>query len=877
MKNKILYIFLYIILNSFFLFNAKSSEQFNFDVTEIEILENGNKIKGLKKGTVKTNDGIRISADTFIYDKISNILTANGNVEIIDNEKDLKIYSESAIYQKNREILITKINSKATYQTGKVILADTFIFDRKENILKATGTVKIEDSINDYLIKGSDFTYYRNFEKIISKGDTEALISSHYKINSKDVTHLLNKNILSSKKKTKIKNQKNSQIYFIEKFEYQINTETLKGEEILIITNFNSPKSDKFFLKNAIINLKNKRFIAKDTEIELHKDIFDNSNNDPRLKGVSSSSNNEITTINKGIFTSCKKNDNCTPWSIKAKKIKHDKLKKQLTYNKAVLNIYDIPVLYFPKFFHPDPSVKRQSGLLKPTINNSNILGSSLTMPYFKVISDDKDFTFKPTWFDSNILMTQNEFRKTDDNYSILADFSFVKGYHSKTTNKKKNISHLFLNSKHNLELDNFNKSDLILSIENVTNDTYLKVFDAYITKSSARPKDLNNLNNHLKLILDHEKFNFEGGVETNENLQVTRSSDKYQYILPYYNFDTVLNKKFYNGSVILSSSGSNTLINTNNLETNIINDINYYSQDFISNLGVKKNFDINIKNLNSIGKNNLNYKSSPQLEIVSLFNAEASWPLFKNVRNYDNYLTPKVSFKFNPSDMKNHASSNNKVDVGNIFATNRLGLNDTYEAGRSLTLGIDYRKENLDDINKYFEFKLATALRDKKENFISSKSTLNRKTSNLFGSTTSNISNNLQFNYNFAIDNDFNTFEYNDFNATFSVNNIITKFNFIEENGEMGDTNALESAFSYQFNSENYLSYNTRRNRKLNLTEYYDLVYEYKNDCLTAGIKYKKSYYQDRDLKPAENLLFTITLFPLTNYEYDAKNIVNK
>ena len=203
MKNKILYIFLFIILNSFFLFNAKSSEQFNFDVTEIEILENGNKIKGLKKGTVKTNDGIRISADTFIYDKISNILTANGNVEIIDNEKDLKIYSESAIYQKNREILITKINSKATYQTGKVILADTFIFDRKENILKATGTVKIEDSINDYLIKGSDFTYYRNFEKIISKGDTEALISSHYKINSKDVTHLLNKNILSSKKKNK--------------------------------------------------------------------------------------------------------------------------------------------------------------------------------------------------------------------------------------------------------------------------------------------------------------------------------------------------------------------------------------------------------------------------------------------------------------------------------------------------------------------------------------------------------------------------------------------------------------------------------------------------------------------------------------------------
>ena len=46
---------------------------------------------------------------------------------------------------------------------------------------------------------------------------------------------------------------------------------------------------------------------------------------------------------------------------------------------------------YFPKFFHPGPSVKRQSGLLVPHINNSNILGSSLQIPYFHVLSDNKD------------------------------------------------------------------------------------------------------------------------------------------------------------------------------------------------------------------------------------------------------------------------------------------------------------------------------------------------------------------------------------------------------------------------------------------------------------------------------------------------------
>ena len=70
------------------------------------------------------------------------------------------------------------------------------------------------------------------------------------------------------------------------------------------------------------------------------------------------------------------------------------------------------------------------------------------------------------------------------------------------------------------------------------------------------------------------------------------------------------------------------------------------------------------------------------------------------------------------------------------------------------------------------------------------------------------------------------------------------------------------------KIDNQNFISFKTRRNRKLNLTEYYDLVYEYQNDCLIAGIKYNKSYYEDRDLKPSENLFFTINLVPLTTYE---------
>ena len=92
--------------------------------------------------------------------------------------------------------------------------------------------------------------------------------------------------------------------------------------------------------------------------------------------------------------------------------------------------------------------------------------------------------------------------------------------------------------------------------------------------------------------------------------------------------------------------------------------------------------------------------------------------------------------------------------------------------------------------------------------------------------------------------------------------------FGFTEENGKIGDSNVLENNTTINLNDDNFITFGTRRNRKINFTEYYDLVYEYKNDCLVAGIKYKRSYYQDRDLKPKEDLLLSVTFFPLSQYE---------
>ena len=47
------------------------AENFNFETTEIQISGNGNIYKGINGGVVTTDDGVKITSENFIYNKIT--------------------------------------------------------------------------------------------------------------------------------------------------------------------------------------------------------------------------------------------------------------------------------------------------------------------------------------------------------------------------------------------------------------------------------------------------------------------------------------------------------------------------------------------------------------------------------------------------------------------------------------------------------------------------------------------------------------------------------------------------------------------------------------------------------------------------------------
>ncbi len=83
-------------------------------------------------------------------------------------------------------------------------------------------------------------------------------------------------------------------------------------------------------------------------------------------------------------------------WQIRARKVTHDQLERQLYFEGAQFRILDVPVFYFPTLRLPDPTLERATGFLVPSIRTTSQLGTGLQVPYFFKIGDHKDLTVTP-------------------------------------------------------------------------------------------------------------------------------------------------------------------------------------------------------------------------------------------------------------------------------------------------------------------------------------------------------------------------------------------------------------------------------------------------------------------------------------------------
>ena len=776
----------------------------------------------------------------------------------------LKLYSQDVEFEssniefKDEGNLIFAFNSKTLIQSQDIIIeSDKVIYNKRNNTLVFYENVSLKDLKKNLILTGNNISYDLNTNIIFGEGKTNFNIDNKYKINSQDVFYNKNTKEIFSNELTKIEDLNNN-FYHLEKyFKFDIVNETILSERSNILDN----KNNKYIFEDLIINLKDNHIAGKEIKIEFENSYFGNNRNDPVLKGRSAHSNDEHLKVYKAVFSTCNiKNKDCRGWELNTEEFNHDKTKKIFEYKNSWLKIFDYKVFYLPYFNHPDPTVKRRTGFLTPSYSSSESLGTSITIPYFRVISKDKDMTFNPRIYADKSFLIQNEYRQALERSQIKRDFSVRIG-------RLGTKSHFFLN-----QIGKYNEyTDYEINFQTVKGDNYLKNHN--LKESSDLIKDENLLLSNIDINWKLEESSLDTSFKIYEDLS-RNYHDRYQFIFPDFSFKKNLRiPEKYFGRFDFYSYGYSKNYNTNVLESVITNDFLFKSNEYINSKGIVTEYDLLLKNSNSYSNNSSNFDENSEYNVFGIAKFDASLPLQKKLIDHTNYLKPVISFRYSPNSNSDLTSKDIFLNYDSAFNLNRIGTSYEVEGGESLSFGLEFKRTN--NLNQnVLDLKVANVVKASENFNLPSKSKLNKTRSDIFGDLSYKINKNINLGYFFSYDRDLEYSNLDGLNLSAEINNFFTDFNYYAEGNDLLDKETIQNKTKYKFNKENIFSFEIAKDLKNDFTEFYDLNYEYITDCLSLSLKYNTSFYSDGNIEPNKSLTFLIKIIPFT--ELGVSNVGN-
>ena len=783
------------------------------------------------------------------------LLTINPNL----HAEEFNISAIEISIDKKNEILVGKGSVKITDKEGKLITTDKVTYEKSKEFLIAEGSVKILDNEGN-ILKTDKATYDKIKNIIITYGNSEFTIKEGYKLTSNNILYDTEKKIISSNENSTLTDS-DGNIVTVSMFQYHIEKNLFSSIGKIKIVDVNK---NKYYFKELYVDTKKKEMIGSDVSVVLDQENFGLSKeNDPRLVANDISMTKNKSTLSKGVFTVCQqKDDKCPPWTLQAKKIMHDKTKKTIYYEHATLKIYDIPVFYFPKFFHPDPTVKRQSGFLNPFFTDSTSVGAGFGLPYYWAISHDRDLTFTPKLYTKENILFLNEYRQAFKNAYLTLDTSYTEGYKNTSATKiDGSRNHIFAELDVDLSQDQSHESNLSLKVQKTSNDTYFRIHDINTALVDA---EQTNLENKISYNFNKDNMNLNITGTVYEDLR-KKTNSRYEFILP----NVLFEKSFFTEQFGTLNFKSNALHRNYEVDkhlTSLTNDIIWSPNSYITQKGFVNNIEGIIKNTNYDATNTTDYKTEGTInELSGVLNFKSSLPMKKESVGHSNIFSPTFMVRYAPGHMKNLSGDDVTLKYSNLFAANKTSV---IEDGLSTILGFNFKmnEKNEDGNDKEkLSISMGQVFNLERNKDMPTKSSLDQKMSDVVGEINYNFSTIGRIDYKFSLDHNLNDLNYNEVSTNLNFGKVGFNLDYLEEQNHVGNEHYVNTGISLNFNDNNKLSFATKKNFKTNSTELYDISYQYAIDCLTAGLVFRREFYEDSDIEQKDTLMFKITLVPFT------------
>jgi len=576
------------------------------------------------------------------------------------------------------------------------------------------------------------------------------------------------------------------------------------------------------------------------------------------------------TKLRNGIYSPCntcaKMTDDPPLWQLKAKKIIHNQKEQELEYYDVWMEMAGIPVMYTPYFQHPDPTVKRKSGFLAPSTGGSTYLGTTFTTPYFYAISPSKDLTVSPTISTNDKYLVSGIYRELYKNGKL--DFGGSLAY-----NKSDDLGgHIKSTAKFDID----ERWRWGFNIHRSTDDTHLRRygFPSSRTLTTKTYAEGFSRRNYLTL----EAYSFQGtSIEDNPG--------KTPLILP---------RIIYDYQSAIGESGSNTSLNVSSIamtrkdgnDTRRISVSGGWHLPLIgrggdiTKLSISSRGDLYHVNDLNLAQGNRKYSGfsgrfRPQLK------ANWRYPLARQYGKISQTIEPIASLIVSPyggnsQKIPNEDSINLEFDDTNLFSDSIFTGYDRVEGGPRLKYGL--KLGLVGSKGGYTTVFIGQRYRPKEDTTFATGSGLEGLLSDFVGRVNVSPSKHLNLTYRSRLDKDNFSFKRNELQINAGPPALVFSSNYIffepQSDGEFSGREEISSTISAKLNRFWKSNISSRydlqgngdlRNLSLNLT--------YECECFTLSTSINRQFYQDRDLRPSDSIMFKLSFKTLGDIQSSITN----
>ncbi len=542
------------------------------------------------------------------------------------------------------------------------------------------------------------------------------------------------------------------------------------------------------------------------------------------------------------------------------------KKKKEIIYNHARLEFFGVPVTYTPYLEHPDPSVKRKTGLLMPTVGNTSELGTVVTVPVYWAIADSYDATFTPIYTTNEGLVLRGEFRQVLRRGSYIVDGSITRADERNDQNEKTGRKdwrgHFFGSGKFDLNSTwkwGFN-------VQRVSDDTYLRRYEISETHRLENRAYIEGIRGRNFVSANTYAF---------QDLRAEDNPGRSPLVLPEIEGQYVFDAPYIGGRVALEGSIL-SLSRKEGPDLRRLSGSVEWQRVFITGSGQRfmgfafargdlyVTNDVNPTDV-PLGPDN----STTVGRVLPEIGVEWRWPFARQRGRVTQVIEPIVQFVYNgnggnPEKIPNEDSPSVEFDDTSLLERNRFPGLDRWDDGPHVDYamrGVLYWKSGA-----MVEGLLGQSYRLIEHSPFAPGSGLDDKPSDIVGHIIVAPMPGLRLTHRFRLDKESWSFARNETSLSYRYWRFSGAVTYTRASADPAAISSLSrtavaASTAIELTNHWSLTANTQRDLTNHRTVFREIGLRYLDECTEFGLIYRRDFTRDRDVQPSDAVLVQFRL----------------